>query len=874
MKKFSYILLLCSVFGFSQNITFTDPDLLTYLTTKLCVDTNGDGVFDSTADFNNDNQIQLSEAHQVTHFKFSTLAHGIQSLGGFENFSNLISLEVTTINVNYIDFSIWPSLQKLKLSSSISSFTFNNPALTHFQLQNTGFNNPLFDLTYLPNLEYVRVQSYHLMDNLIFGTHNNLEELRIFAGTYSSLNLSGMPALKYLTIADFIGTSIDISNNILLEEFIFRYNENLALIQGSNASPYLEKVEFIQDGYYNYNNIPSNLDLSFDNQVLTDIDVYGVNSFSLSNNNAAIGNLRVTDIDESLNIHNCSFAYIDSFLDARLVISNISSDEINLTNIEGVTHLMLSELSSNVSLDLSTVKTQHIFISSNSSVPELNLKNGDILQHFNYGYDVDIQFICVDSEELNVVENGIANENSTIVIHPYCTFVLGGDYYEITGDILVDLGDECLPYNISSIFDVQFTVTDNTNSDIFYVNNLNEYFYTLPEGNHQLSSQLVESDYWSISPSSIILSFPSNPSPYVQDFCITPNGVYNDLEIIIVPLEDARPGFDTDYKIIFKNKGNTTLSGNIDFTFDDNHMNLLNSIPIADSQSTGNLVWNYANLQPFETREISFTMTLNSPTDVNFPLNNSDFLNYSATINPVTSDETPDDNTKSLNQEVVNSYDPNDKTCLEGQAITLDQVGKYVHYLVRFENTGSASAVNIVVKDVIDITKFDISTLLPLHSSHDFYTRIKNGNEVEFIFENIQLPIDDSNNNGYILFKIKTLPTLNLGDSFSNKANIYFDYNAPIITNNEITFIQDYLSVDEFNLSSIKIYPNPTSDYFKIENLSNSTIKTIEIYNISGKKLKEFSVSENYEINDLSAGVYFIKIKTERTETNRKLIKL
>lgn len=871
MNKITYLLLLCSVFGFSQNITFSDSDLLTYLTTKLCVDIDGDGVYESTADFNNDNQIQLSEANQVTHFKFNSQANNIQSLGGFENFNNIQFLEVTTIDVNYLDFSVWQSLQSLKLSSDIDSFTFNNPLLTHFELQNVGFTNPTFDLTNLPSLVYVRIQSNFINDSIIFGTHNNLEELRILAGTYSSLNLSGMPSLKYLTIDEFIGTSIDISQNILLEEFIFRYTENLTLVQGSNASTYLEKVDFIQDGYNN--NIPSNLDLIFDNQALTNIKIRGINSFSLSNNNVAIGDLELWYINESLNIHNCNFTYIDSSLNASLFVSNINSDMINLTNMEGLRFLTFQSLSTNIPMDLSTVKSERISLSS-SSLTELNLKNGNILQQFNSSYDTDIQFICIDSNELSVVENGYQNDNSSVVIHPYCTFVLGGDYYEITGNVLVDLGTGCLPYTTSSIFDVQFAVTDNTNSDVFYVNNLNEYFYTLPEGDHILSSQLIESDYWTITPSSINLSFPSSPSPYTQDFCIIPNGVNNDLEIIIVPLEVARPGFDTDYKIIFKNKGNTTLSGNIDFTFNDDYMDLLSSNPIVDSQSTGSLMWNYSNLQPFETREIGFTMTLNSPTDANFPLNTGDFINYSATINPLASDESPDDNTISLDQEVVNSFDPNDKTCLEGETVTPDQVGKYVHYLVRFENTGNANAVNVVVKDIIDTTKYDLLSLIPLNASHDFYTRIKNGNEVEFIFENIELPFDDANNDGYILFKIKTLTTLNVGDSFSNKATIYFDYNAPIITNNETTIIQDNLSVDEFNLSDVKVYPNPSTEYFKIENLRNLNIKTVELYTISGKKLKEFSISENYKINDVSSGVYFIKIKTVRTEINKKLIKL
>ncbi|WP_452222474.1 T9SS type A sorting domain-containing protein [Lacinutrix salivirga] len=872
MFRITFFLLLCSVFGYSQDITFSDPDLLTYLTTKLCVDTDGDGVFDSTADFNNDNQIQLSEANQITHFKFNTQAYNIESLGGFENFSNLLFLEVTSIDVNSLDFSIWQALQTLKLSSSIDSFTFNNPALTHFELQNVGFNNPLFDLTNLPNLEYVRIQSSQLTDNLIFGTHNNLEELRILSGTYTSLNLLGMPALKYLTIDEFTGNAIDISNTTLLEEFIFRYTENLTSIQGSDASTSLEKIDFIQDGYSS--NTPSSLDLSFNNQGLKDIEIRGVNSFSLSNNIGGIGAIELWYINESLTIQNSSFSYIDSALDASLFIGNINSDEVSLTNIEGLRFLTFQSLSTNSPLDLSTVNTKRFSLSS-SSLTELNLKNGNILQHFNSSYETDIQFICIDSDEFSVVENGYQNDNSAVVIHPYCTFVLGGDYYEVTGNVLVDLGTGCLPYTTNSIFDVQFSVSDNTNSDVFYVNNLNEYSYTLPEGEHVLSSQLVESNYWTINPSSVNLSFPSNSSPFNQDFCITANGAFNDLELIIIPIEAARPGFDTDYKIIFKNKGNTTLSGNIDFSFDDNYINFLSSNPIADSQTFGNLVWNYTDLLPFETREISLTMTLNTPTDADFPLNSGDYLDYSATINPDDIDETPDDNTTQLNQEVVNSFDPNNKTCLEGDTVTLDQVGNYIHYLVRFENTGSASAVNVVVKDVIDMSKYDISTLLPLNGSHDFYTRIRNGNEVEFIFENIQLPFDDANNDGYVLFKIKTLPTLNVGDNFSNKADIYFDFNAPIITDNETTIIiQEDLSIDEINLEDIKIYPNPTSDYFKIENLNNSTIKTIELYNISGKKLKEFSISENYEIDDISTGVYFIKIKTERTETNRKLIKL
>lgn len=53
---------------------------------------------------------------------------------------------------------------------------------------------------------------------------------------------------------------------------------------------------------------------------------------------------------------------------------------------------------------------------------------------------------------------------------------------------------------------------------------------------------------------------------------------------------------------------------------------------------------------------------------------------------------------------------------------------------------------------MIDATKFDVASLIPLNASHDYTTRII-GNKVEFIFENINLPFEDATNDGYIVSK-------------------------------------------------------------------------------------------------------------------------
>jgi hypothetical protein len=56
-------------------------------------------------------------------------------------------------------------------------------------------------------------------------------------------------------------------------------------------------------------------------------------------------------------------------------------------------------------------------------------------------------------------------------------------------------------------------------------------------------------------------------------------------------------------------------------------------------------------------------------------------------------------------------------------------------------------------------------------------------NRAEFIFENINLPFTEPDKHGYVAFKIKTKPNLVLGNTVTNQADIFFDYNFPITTN-------------------------------------------------------------------------------------------
>jgi hypothetical protein len=418
-------------------------------------------------------------------------------------------------------------------------------------------------------------------------------------------------------------------------------------------------------------------------------------------------------------------------------------------------------------------------------------------------------------------------------------------------------------------------ISNGTNTATVIPDTTGSYHYDVQAGTHTITPVFENSNYFTTSPSTATVTFPTATSPITQNFCLTANGIHNDLEVIIIPIKNARPGFDANYKIIFKNKGNTTQSGTVSLDFSDSILDYVSATPSVTTQTTNSLVWAFSNLAPFETRQILVIMNVNSPTETP-AVNEGDILHYTATVNVESIDETPLDNTINLIQNVVNALDPNEKTCVEGTTITSEMVGEYVHYVIGFENDGSADAENIVVMDRIDTSKFDISTLVPLSGSASYTTRITNSNKVEFIFENINLPFTAGNNTGYVAFKIKTKPNLVVGDTFSNSASIYFDYNYPVLTNTATTTIA-VLANQDFDFSTyFSVYPVPAKQVLNIQTKEGIGVKSMEVYNVMGQLVIAIPNAQGVstiDVSNLKAGTYFIKLNTDKGTTSTKFAK-
>lgn len=191
----------------------------------------------------------------------------------------------------------------------------------------------------------------------------------------------------------------------------------------------------------------------------------------------------------------------------------------------------------------------------------------------------------------------------------------------------------------------------------------------------------------------------------------------------------------------------------------------------------------------------------------------------------------------------------------------------FLHYLVRFQNTGTAPAVNVIVNELLD-PNLDWSTLQIIESSHPMSVSIAN-DSVDFKFYNIYLPdstSDEAGSHGHLSYKIKSINAVNLGDQVSAKADIYFDFNAPVITNTVTTTFVDYSNVTDVNNSFISLYPNPVSDVIYIK--SDYQVNSIKIYNQLGELITKKTNDNQLNIALLKSGIYFCKVSDVEGNTS------
>ena len=431
-------------------------------------------------------------------------------------------------------------------------------------------------------------------------------------------------------------------------------------------------------------------------------------------------------------------------------------------------------------------------------------------------------------------------------------FPLGQFHYEVNHN--GNVHNIIAPRGVYNIYDTNATNSYNIS-------------YTI-DSNYTANYSVAPTSYSNVS---VVLA----SGMQVYNFPVTVTSNYADLAVLNVPIQQPRPGFTYQNKIIYANLGTQTVaSGTITFNKDAR-------VTITANTQTGTLAtptgfnYNFTNLLPFEVR--TMTVTMQVPTIPTVMLGN--LLTNSVAITPLTGDVVPANNSASVTQIVVGSYDPNDKMESHGEQILFSSftANDYLTYTIRFENTGTASAINVKVNDVLD-SRLDENSIKMETASHN-YVMDRMGNNLTWKFDNIELPATVANataSKGYIQFKIKPKPGYALGTIIPNTASIYFDYNPAIITNTFHTQFTAQLAIDQFENGNFVFYPNPTSDFVTIslKNTENS-ISSIVVYDVVGKLIIEKKpntsiATETVNLSSVNPGIYFIEVTTD---TNLKVVK-
>jgi uncharacterized repeat protein (TIGR01451 family) len=241
-------------------------------------------------------------------------------------------------------------------------------------------------------------------------------------------------------------------------------------------------------------------------------------------------------------------------------------------------------------------------------------------------------------------------------------------------------------------------------------------------------------------------------------------------------------------------------------------------------------------------------------------------------VTPVTGDYYPANNTLSYCFQVVDAIDPNEKEVYPAHVI--DTVNPWLTYTIRFQNTGTAPALNIRITDTLD-NNVDPATFALLAYSAKNLTQL-NGNAVTFNFPNINLPdsiTSDSASRGYIQYKVKLKSNLPLGRTISNTAYVYFDLNNAVVTNTTTdTLVPDTITILN-NIKNITVtdihvtaYPNPFNDITNIEitGLTGAAQYNFELYDVTGRLQLSIpsGTGNHFQISrgKLAAGIYTYRL--------------
>ncbi|MBL7941110.1 MAG: hypothetical protein JNL43_17270 [Flavobacteriales bacterium] len=323
----------------------------------------------------------------------------------------------------------------------------------------------------------------------------------------------------------------------------------------------------------------------------------------------------------------------------------------------------------------------------------------------------------------------------------------------------------------------------------------------------------------------------------------------------------ARPGFELLYAIDLDNltpasTGTVTLTMTVDPVLD-----FVSSYPAPTTVAGNVLTWNLSMNLVFQHLDVSVRTLI--PSDVGLI---GSTLTTTAQMTTANTDGNLANNSATSNQLVTGSYDPNDKlatTSMGGNSTWLINEDEWIDYTIRFQNTGTDTAFNVIITDTLPST-LDPASITWGAGSHAHSRSLIGQGVLKFIFPNILLP--DSNVNeplshGFISFRIRPYLPVVPGTVIENTANIYFDFNPPVITEPSTLMAEFSTAVRTMESTGMLTLENGSTGLRVVMIGSGAAGATVRLLSMDGRLAASARATGNtvfFDHSSLVRGVYVI----------------
>lgn len=338
----------------------------------------------------------------------------------------------------------------------------------------------------------------------------------------------------------------------------------------------------------------------------------------------------------------------------------------------------------------------------------------------------------------------------------------------------------------------------------------------------------------------------------------------NDLSLSFYSYGFIKPGYTYQSLLLLDNPGTTVQNGQL-FFVKPSLATFISANPVQSQVSGDTIFWNVTNLTPL-TSTLQYKVALHIPPGTALGTTMTGYAGvYTAAI-----DSVPGNNYASETLTVLGSFDPNDKIAEPVNEFTTTQLanGEFMTYMVRFQNTGTASADQVVIVDSLS-SDFDLITFRITGASHTYTWKIEN--RILFVrFDNINLPDSNSNeslSHGFLRYQIKPVASIPTGEVIYNAACIYFDFNMPVHTNSTSTEIVMPSAIPNANLENndFWLFPNPSGGMLTIRftNPDVNSFADFKIIDLTGRSVmqgKMKSPDQQIDIHSLQPGMYIIML--------------